>query len=556
MDFRVLGRIEVREEGRPIILAPQARRALGILLLHTSTPLSPEDLADLLWGTQAESRTGQTKAVVSEIRRALMADRLPYGREGYRLRLAPDDTFDLSDFRELGELARKAVRRRSDLRLAADLYRQALDLWPGPVLLDVPVTSAMRLVSADLFAERQRLRCEFAEGQIDLGRHESLIPQLRQWTLQDPLDERLWALLLLTLYESGRKDEALQEWGHVRTILLRELCAEPGRALRELAEFINAGGSQLWSALSIYRSLSSDDRSAAGSDTEWIDRAERMFSLGEGQAVTEDSPGTRTPSEKIDTTVSHSARIWDYWLGGKDNYPADRELGDKIAQRLPGIVAQARADRAFLGRVIKFLAGEAGIRQFLDIGTGLPTVDNTHEVAQRVARETRVVYVDNDPLVLAHARALLTSTPEGRTDYLDADLHEPETILEGARATLDFSKPIAITMLGVVWHILDDQEAMSIIDRLINDVPSGSYLVIAHTTTVVTGERMVEAIRQWNQFGKPPGKARTPAQIAAFFHQLQLIEPGVVSCTQWRPEPTRSGEPDPLDRYCAVGRKL
>jgi O-methyltransferase involved in polyketide biosynthesis len=271
--------------------------------------------------------------------------------------------------------------------------------------------------------------------------------------------------------------------------------------------------------------------------------------------VTQDpAPGLQS-SPEIDTTVSHSARIWDYWLGGKENYPVDREVGDRIAATFPDIVEHARMDRAFLGRAVRYFAGEAGIRQFLDIGTGLPTVDNTHEVAQRVAPESRIVYVDNDPLVLVHARALLTSAPEGATDFVDIDLHDPAGVIEAAQRTLDFSRPIAITMLGVLWHIVDDDEAQAIIDQYIDAVPPGSYLAVAHPTIEVTGERMAEAIRYWNEFGKPPGIHRSPRQIAAFFSRLELVEPGVVSCTRWRPEATPFGEPEEMDLFCAVGRK-
>ena len=270
--------------------------------------------------------------------------------------------------------------------------------------------------------------------------------------------------------------------------------------------------------------------------------------------MTDDSSPGLQSSPEIDTTVSHSARVWDYWLGGKENYPVDREVGDRIAERFPEIVEHARMDRAFLGRAVRYLAGEAGIRQFLDIGTGLPTVDNTHEVAQRVAPESRIVYVDNDPLVLAHARALLTSTPEGATDYIDIDMQDPGKIIEAAARTLDFDRPVAITMLGVLWHILDDDEAKAVVDCYLDAVPSGSHLAIAHPTIEATGERMAEAIRQWNTFGKPPGTHRTPRQIAAFFDRLELIEPGVVSCTRWRPE-AAFGEPKEVDLFCAVGRK-
>jgi S-adenosyl methyltransferase len=257
----------------------------------------------------------------------------------------------------------------------------------------------------------------------------------------------------------------------------------------------------------------------------------------------------------IDTTVSHSARIWDYWLKGKDNYQVDREVGDRIEEMLPDIVRQAREDRLFLGRVVRYLAGEAGVRQFLDIGTGLPTADNTHQVAQGVAPESKIVYVDNDPLVLAHARALLTSTPEGTTDYIHADMHDPGTIIAGAGQTLDFGQPIAITMLGVLWHVLDNDEAYAIVNRLVQAMPSGSYLALNHPTLEITGEKMATAIRYWNEYGTPPGTHRTPAELTRFFDGMDLVEPGVVSITRWRPEATSSGEPEEIDQFGGVGRK-
>lgn len=265
-------------------------------------------------------------------------------------------------------------------------------------------------------------------------------------------------------------------------------------------------------------------------------------------------PGA-TAGTGIDTTVSHSARIWDYWLKGKDNYQVDREVGDRIEEMLPDIVRQAREDRLFLGRVVRYLAGEAGVRQFLDIGTGLPTADNTHQVAQGVAPESKIVYVDNDPLVLAHARALLTSTPEGATDYIHADMHDPATILAGAGQTLDFGQPIAVTMLGVLWHVLDNDEAYAIVNRLVQALPSGSYLALNHPTLEVTGEKMATAIRYWNEYGTPPGTHRTPAELTRFFDGMDLVEPGVVSITRWRPEATSSGEPEEIDQFGGVGRK-
>jgi S-adenosyl methyltransferase len=259
---------------------------------------------------------------------------------------------------------------------------------------------------------------------------------------------------------------------------------------------------------------------------------------------------------KLDTTVSHSARIWNYWLGGKDNFAVDRQAGDKVAAMLPSIVVQARADRAFLGRAIRYLAGEAGIRQFLDVGTGLPTADNTHEVAQRVAPEARIVYADNDPLVLLHARALLTSSPEGVCDYIDGDLREPDKILDQAARTLDFTQPVALMLLGIVHHIPDTDQAYSIVRRLTAALAPGSYLTINHSTSAIHGAAMEEAVAHWNRVGTPSMTLRTPQQIARFFDGLDLLEPGVVSCSRWRPDLSPvGGQPPEVDEFCGVARK-
>ena len=268
-----------------------------------------------------------------------------------------------------------------------------------------------------------------------------------------------------------------------------------------------------------------------------------------------DSPSVSSPKPKIDTTTAHTARIWNYWLGGKDNYPVDQQVGDQIRQLLPGIGDYARADRAFLARSVRYLAGEAGIRQFLDIGTGLPTANNTHQVAQSVAPESRIVYVDNDPLVLVHARALLTSTREGATAYLDADLHDPGTILDQAASTLDFTRPVALTLLGVVIFINDDEQAYSTVRRLVDAVPSGSYLVLSHTITSPAMPDVDTAVAFWNEHGTPKLTQRTPGQITRFYDGLELLDPGVVSCSRWRPEPTPFGEPDEVAMFGGVGRK-
>jgi hypothetical protein len=266
-------------------------------------------------------------------------------------------------------------------------------------------------------------------------------------------------------------------------------------------------------------------------------------------------PG-RVPAAAIDPTVAHNARVWNYWLGGKDNYLADRQVGDHIAGLFPHIADVARHDRAFLGRVVHYLVGEAGIRQFLDIGTGMPTVDNTHEVAQRVAPDSKIVYVDNDPLVLAYARALLTGNPKGTTDYIDADVHDPDAILRAAARTLDFTQPVAVMMLGVLNFVLDTDAARRIVRLLVEAVPWGSHLVITHPTLELGGEVNVEAMEFWNEHATPPIRARTGQEILSFFDGLELLEPGLVSCSRWWPESTHIDGPAPdVPQYGAVGRK-
>jgi len=215
----------------------------------------------------------------------------------------------------------------------------------------------------------------------------------------------------------------------------------------------------------------------------------------------------------------------------------------------------ARASRSFLIRSIRYLAEEAAIRQFLDVGTGLPTADNTHQVAQRIAPEARIVYVDNDPMVLAHARALLTSTRDGVTTYIHADLGEADTIMAEAAKTLDFAKPIALILSGVMGHVTDTGEARSIVRNLMDALPSGSYLSLNDGTSVVGGEQLEQATQDYNETGAVPYVQRAPEEIASFFDGLELVEPGVVSCPRWRPEDTAGDLPAEVDAFGGVARK-
>ncbi|MFD3837777.1 SAM-dependent methyltransferase [Streptomyces sp. NPDC058642] len=264
---------------------------------------------------------------------------------------------------------------------------------------------------------------------------------------------------------------------------------------------------------------------------------------------------TPEPAEhqKIDTSVPHSARIWNYWLGGKDNYPVDEAAGDAYTDVFPGIVTIARSSRAFLRRNITYLVSEAGIRQFLDVGTGLPTAQNTHEVAQKIAPEARIVYVDNDPMVLGHARALLYSTREGATAYIDSDVTDPDRILAAAAKTLDFSRPTALILSNILGHVADHEQARSIVTRLMDALPSGSYL------SINDGSRGIDPVFEqaqdaYNDSGAVPYNLRTVEEITAFFDGLELVEPGVVSVTQWRPEPGSAGA-DVIAEHGGLARK-
>jgi hypothetical protein len=260
----------------------------------------------------------------------------------------------------------------------------------------------------------------------------------------------------------------------------------------------------------------------------------------------------------LDTSVPHSARVWNYWLGGKDNFQADRAVGDQFAQLYPDITVVARSSRGFLKRAVTFLAAEAGIRQFLDIGTGMPTAENTHQVAQAAAPEARIVYVDNDPLVLAHARALLTGTPQGATEYLDADLKDPAGILTAAgRTTLDLTQPTGLILMNILGHVGDHDEAVAIVRHLMGALPAGSYLVTADGTDVIDGPAFTEAIGVWNANAPLAYHLRHPDALAAYLTGLEVVEPGLVPCSQWRPEPDATAEDlRAVDEYGAVARKL
>ncbi|MGE5292353.1 MAG: SAM-dependent methyltransferase [Micromonosporaceae bacterium] len=239
----------------------------------------------------------------------------------------------------------------------------------------------------------------------------------------------------------------------------------------------------------------------------------------------------------VDTSVPHIARIYDYWLGGKNNFAADREAAERALAAMPGIMPSVRANRAFLTRAVTYLAAEAGIRQFLDIGTGIPSANNTHEVAQKIAPGSRIVYVDNDPIVLAHARALLTSTQGGATAYIDADLRDPGKILRAAARTLDLTKPVAIMLVAILHCIPDDDDPLGIVARLLDGVRSGSYLVITHPVKDTDTGPLAQAAARMNEVMPQKVTPRTTAEVTRFFDGLELVPPGVVQSPLWRNRP-------------------
>ena len=258
------------------------------------------------------------------------------------------------------------------------------------------------------------------------------------------------------------------------------------------------------------------------------------------------------PQVTLDTSVAHPARVYDYWLGGKDNFAADREAAEQVIAANPTVLHGVRANRAFLARAVRYLAGEAGIRQFLDLGTGLPTADNTHQVAQAIAPDTRIVYVDNDPMVLTYARALLTSTPEGATAYVQADIRDTEKVLAGAAETLDFGKPVAVMALMILQYVPDADDPWGIVGRLLEPLAAGSYLTVSDTVRDIDTQRVTQGTARLNErMGPTRLTLRSRPEFERFFADLEMVEPGIVPLPEWG----APGSEHPIPCYAGMGRK-
>jgi S-adenosyl methyltransferase len=275
--------------------------------------------------------------------------------------------------------------------------------------------------------------------------------------------------------------------------------------------------------------------------------------VGEPAGPGGDDDGGLPPG--FDTSVAHPARVYDYWLGGKDHFTADRIAAEEVIAVRPTIIRDIRANRAFLGRAVRFLAAEAGIRQFLDIGTGIPSANNTHEVAQRVAPESRIVYVDNDPIVLAHARALLTSTREGACAYLDADLKDTGKILQEAARTLDFAEPVAVMFIGVLHLVSDAEDPRGIMTAMVEATVPGSYLALTQPASDIDAEVVAEGARRYNERVKTPQTRRSYEETLRFFDGMELVPPGLVQCHRWRPDPGATGLDENVSAYGGVARR-
>ena len=258
---------------------------------------------------------------------------------------------------------------------------------------------------------------------------------------------------------------------------------------------------------------------------------------------------------KFDISVAHPARVYDYWLGGKDHFEPDRIAAEEVIAVRPSIIRDIRANREFLGRAVRYLVTEAGVRQFLDIGTGIPSAGNTHEVAQSIAPESRIVYVDNDPIVLAHARALLTSTPQGACAYLDADLKDTGKILQEAARTLDFAKPVAVLFIGVLHLVSDKEDPRRIMTEMLDATVPGSYLALTQPAKDVNADQVAEGARRYNERVKVPQTRRTYEETMRFFDGMEVVPPGLVQCHRWRPAPGAVALDENVSAYGGVARK-
>ncbi|HEU5156065.1 MAG TPA: SAM-dependent methyltransferase [Streptosporangiaceae bacterium] len=537
MEFRVLGLLQVvADDGSPVrVSQPLIRATLSVLVARAGRPLSRAELTELIW-PQVPS-PGAVRTCVYDVRRLVGGERLARDSCGYRLTLATTDRTDLGAFRDAAAAGERALARHRP-RAAAELFAEALSAWREPSLRDLPDTAPAQELAAGLTAERRRVRDALIETKLALGCHHELIGLLEAKTAEEPLNERGWIELMLALYRSGRSAEAIRAYECVRDVLMTDTGTEPGPQLRRLRRQIEAGDPALLGPPAQTRRTDYE----AAPPLPRLDRA--------GRATAAD----------IDVSKPNIARMYDYFLGGKDNYAADREAAEKVIAAAPQAPALAHTNRAFMHRAVRHLA-ETGIRQFIDVGSGLPTQENTHEVARRVAPGSRVVYVDNDPIVLTHSRALLGM--DDQTVVIEADMRRPADILEHPRlrGVVDWSKPVGVLLTSVLHLITDEEEPGEIVARFRDGMAPGSHIVISHVSAQdhVASARRGAAV--YRQVGATTNTLRERDEILAFFDGFDLVAPGLVPLPDWRPEPAaaaaeaRRGEKLPVWYLGGVGRK-
>ena len=526
----------VADGGSPILVSqPLIRATICTLVVRAGHPLSPAELMELIW-PKAPS-PGALRTCVYDVRRLLGAERLVRDSSGYRFVLAQADRTDVEAFRETAAAGERALARRR-WQPAGALFAEALSLWRERSLRDLPDTGPAQELAAELVTERRRTRDALIEAKLALGRHDELIDLLTAKTAEEPLNERGWIELMLALYCSGRSAEAVQAYERVRCILMTDAGTEPGPHLRRIRCRIETDDPALICC----------PPPAPSTDVKASPPLPRL------------GPPGRVTAADIDVTKPNIARMYDYFLGGKDNYAADRAAAEKIIAVAPQTPAVAHTNREFLRRAVRYLA-ETGIRQFIDVGSGLPTQENTHEVARRVAPGSRVVYVDNDPIVLTHSRALLCM--DDRTVVIEADMRRPGDILEhpDVRCVIDWSKPVGILLTSVLHLIRDEEKPGEIVAWFRDIMAPGGHIVLSHISAqdhVAAAQRGAEVYRQ---VGATTNTLRDRDQIMAFFTGFDLVPPGLVPLPDWRPDlgsaaaQTGQREKLPVWYLGGVGRK-
>jgi DNA-binding SARP family transcriptional activator/O-methyltransferase involved in polyketide biosynthesis len=488
MQVRVLGPVEVRgDDGGVTAIGQRKTRELLFVLVLAGGPVPSEELQSMLWvAADTHNMLSALTSTVNRLRKLLPKGCLVRDDAGYRVDLDPErDYLDIREFRDLVAAARKV--RETDPGRAADLYQKAMDLWRDPRMPDLPDTPAVTRRVDRLRAERRDAIEALVEVRMGRGRHADVAVDLPGFLAEDPLNERLWLALLLALYRDGRKDAALQAYEEARTSFLTEVGAEPSLPLQGMRDRIVADAPGLaWSP---------------------------------EQTVQEN----RAIIAGADVTVVSAARAYDYLLGGEDNFEVDRQSVARVLAVASDARESAHDNRRFLRRAVRLLA-ERGIRQFIDIGAGLPTYGSVHEVAREVDSEARVVYVDQDPMVAAHGRALIDDSRN--TTYIVGDLLQPTEILSSpqARRLIDPAEPTAVLMFYVL-HFIPADAAHEVLETYRSWMAPGSALAISHVTRDGSDPRVLKAIEGEGKRSSIRTFLRSRAEIEALFSGLELVAP-------------------------------